>query len=354
MCMYTVASMLLIFPCVRLDCVSSASKTCLDYVWSVNVFMLSVWAILPAQVSLPSLVEVVGLLHNWIRSPSRPLNEDDLYTSLFACPQIWGPGLHFGVLIWVIFWSLFRVPFLGTALGPYNYKQNQGPQNGAKKWNPKQGPKLDPNQAPKCNPGPQICTETQTRSTWSSFSGLLGDRIQLCNKPTTSTKGGRETWAGQNCSNREHEYIHRPNVVKTCFTCRRYTVKSHAGENQQHACYYGGTPMRHRKTACFEALVLEPHFAQSCGRFLLLYCLLGWRTSLQRLKVATHVLVKSWFAAPLPCTFQCFVRKVKNADRKHFVLAPNPAVLLGFCAPSSVVSVASGWWVGDFSLVLGF
>ena len=86
---------------------------------------------------------------------------------------------------------------------------------------------------------------------------------------------------GQNCSNRENEYIHRPNVVKTCFTCRRYTVKSHAWENQQHACYYGGTPMRHRKTACFEALVLEPHFAQSCGRFLLLYCILGWQSSLQ-------------------------------------------------------------------------
>ena len=42
---------------------------------------------------------------------------------------------------------------------------------------------------------------------------------------------------GQNCSNREHEYIRRPNIVKTCFTCRRYTVKSHAWENQQHACY---------------------------------------------------------------------------------------------------------------------
>ena len=55
--------------------------------------------------------------------------------------------------------------------------------------------------------------------------------------------------------------------------------------------------MRPRKTACLEALVLEPHFAQSCARFLLLYCLLGWRTSLQRLKVAAHVLVKSWFAA---------------------------------------------------------
>ena len=39
--------------------------------------------------------------------------------------------------------------------------------------------------------------------------------------------------------------------------------------------------MRHRKTACFEALVLEPHFAQSCGRFLLLYCILGWQSSLQ-------------------------------------------------------------------------
>ena len=26
--------------------------------------------------------------------------------------------------------------------------------------------------------------------------------------------------------------------------------------------YYGGTPMCNRKTACFEALVLEAHFAQ--------------------------------------------------------------------------------------------
>ena len=121
---YTVASMLLIFPCVRLDCVSSASKTCLDYVWSVNVFMLSVWAILPAQVSLPFLVEVVSLLHNWIRSPSRPLNEDHV-DLVCVSVQIWGPGLHFGVLIWVIFWSLFRVPFLGTVLGPYNYIGSQ-------------------------------------------------------------------------------------------------------------------------------------------------------------------------------------------------------------------------------------
>ena len=145
-------------------------------------------------------------------------------------------------------------------------------------------------------------------------AGRSDSIVQQTNNFNQRRKGNL---GGQNCSNREHEYIRRPNIVKTCFTCRRYTVKSHAWENQQHACYYGGTPMRHRKTACFEALVLELHFAQSCGRFLLLYCLLGWRTSLQRLKVAAHVLVKSWFAAPLPCTFQCFVRKVKNAHRKH-------------------------------------
>ena len=54
------------------------------------------------------------------------------------------------------------------------------------------------NQDPKCNPGPQICTETRTRTCRDdlhSAVGLLGDLIQLCNKPTTSTKEGRETWA---------------------------------------------------------------------------------------------------------------------------------------------------------------
>ena len=146
--------------------------------------------------------------------------------------------MHFGVLIWVIFWSLFRVPFLGTVLGPYNYKQNQGPQNGTQKWNQKQGPKLDPNQAPKCNPGPQICTETQTRTCRNDLHSAVCGRsysiAQLTNNFNQRRKGNL---GGQNCSNREHEYTHRPNIVKTCFTCRRHTVKSHAWENQQHACY---------------------------------------------------------------------------------------------------------------------
>ena len=45
----------------------------------------------------------------------------------------------------------------------------------------------------------------------------------MCDKPTSIKK--RETWAGKNCSNREHKYIHSPNIVKTCFTCRRYRVQ---------------------------------------------------------------------------------------------------------------------------------
>ena len=44
-------------------------------------------------------------------------------------------------------------------------------------------------------------------------------------------------------------------------------------------------------------------------------------------------------------------RKMPIED-KHFVLAPNPTVLLGFCAPSSVVSVASSWWVAAAGFVV--
>ena len=33
--------------------------------------------------------------------------------------------------------------------------------------------------------------------------------------------------------------MYRPNIVKTCFACGRHIVKSHAWENQEHACYSG-------------------------------------------------------------------------------------------------------------------
>ena len=108
--------------------------------------------------------------------------------------------MHFGVLIWVIFWSLFRVPFLGTVLGPWILFVIVEAQNGAQKWNPKQGPKYNPNQDPKMQSGAPNLYGAQTRTCRDdlhSAVGLLGDLIQLCNKPTTSTKEGRETWAGK-------------------------------------------------------------------------------------------------------------------------------------------------------------
>ena len=90
------------------------------YVWSANVFMLFVWAILPAQVSLPSLVEVVGLLHNWIRSPSRPTAEWRLSLHVLVCVsvQIWGPGLHFGAWFGSYFGPCFGFHFWARFWGP--------------------------------------------------------------------------------------------------------------------------------------------------------------------------------------------------------------------------------------------
>ena len=142
-----------------------------------------------ARPTLPSWVEVVGLLHTWIRSPSRPLNEDHLYTSLFVSPyKLGAPDCILGPDL-VQFWSLFGFHFLGPIFGAPDFVWNcKGP-----KWfqmEPKQRPKYMTKMRTQ---NPQICTETQTRSAWSSFSGLLGDRIQVCNKLATSTKEGRET-----------------------------------------------------------------------------------------------------------------------------------------------------------------
>ena len=76
---------------------------------------------------------------------------------------------------------------------------------------------------------------------------------------------------------KQKAFLHvRPNMVKTCFACRSYIVKPHSWENQQHACYYEGTPMRHRITACFQALVLDPHFAHTLRPLLVTY-FLGWQ-----------------------------------------------------------------------------
>ena len=135
-------------------------------------------------------------------------------------------------MIWVIFWSLFRVPFLGTVLGRYNYKQNQGPQNGAQKWNPKQGPKLDPNQAPKCNPGPQICTDTQTRTCRDDLHSAVCWAIGFNCATNQQLQPKKEGKLGRAKLLKQRACIHSQTKVKTCFTCKKYTVKPHAGENQ--------------------------------------------------------------------------------------------------------------------------
>ena len=96
---------------------------------------------------------------------------------------------------------------------------------------------MDPNQAPKCNPGPQICTGTQTRTCRDDVHSAVCWAILFKCATNNFNQRRKGDLGGQNYSNREHEYIHRPNIVKTCFTCRRYTVKSHAWENQRHACY---------------------------------------------------------------------------------------------------------------------
>ena len=119
------------------------------YVWSANLFMLFVWAILPAQVSLPSLVEVVGLLHNWIRSPSRPTAEwrSSLHVLVcapykFGAPDcILGPDL--GHILVLVLGSIFgrgfgALDFVCNCRGPKRCPKME-PETGTKMW-PKPGP----------------------------------------------------------------------------------------------------------------------------------------------------------------------------------------------------------------------
>ena len=141
--------------------------------------------------------------------------------SLFEqfCPPkfpflLWLKAVGFGFHFWAPFWA------------PTITNKIQGPKT-APKMEPKQEPKYDPNQDqdPKCNPGPLFF----------HHSPAIG--FNCATNPNNFNQRRKGNLGGQNCSNREHEYIRRPNIVKTCFTCRRYTVKSHAWENQQHACY---------------------------------------------------------------------------------------------------------------------
>ena len=87
--------------------------------------------------------------------------------------------------------------------------------------------------------------------------------------------------------------------------------------------------MRHRKTACFQALVLDPYCAQML-RPLLATLLFPWLAEVRckYLNVAAHVLVKPMFAfsdaanAPAVCrylevaSFQCCTRNNIKCNRR--------------------------------------
>ena len=189
--------------------------------------MLSVWAILPAQVSLPSLVEVVGLLHNWIRSPSRPLNEDHLYTSLFASPyKFEGPGLHFGAWFGSNFGPCFGFHFWAPFWAPTITNKIKGPKAGPKNGTQNKDQNWTQIRTPKCNPGPSNLYWDANKAYMIFIQRSAGRSDSIVQQTNNFNQRRKGNLGGQNCSNREHEYIHRPNVVKTCFACRRYTVKS--------------------------------------------------------------------------------------------------------------------------------
>ena len=72
---------------------------------------------------------------------------------------------------------------------------------------------------------------------------------------------------------------------------------------------------------------------------------------------ASRLLRMCWSSRGLPrlflAPFNASSEKWKMPiEDKYFVLAPNQTVLLGFCAPSSVVSVASSWWVAAAGFVV--
>ena len=85
-----------------------------------------------------------------------------------------------------------------------------------------------------------------------------------CMQQTTNFNQRRNGNLGRRiCSNKEDVYVYRPNIVKKIWlSCRRYTAHFHPWENQQHVCCYKGNTARHRKTACFAALVLEPNVSR--------------------------------------------------------------------------------------------
>ena len=129
-----------------------------------------------------------------------------------TCPNLRNLGF-LGPDFGHIFWSLFGFPFLEPFWAFTIPNKIKGSKNGTRKMEPKTKTKIGPNQVPKCNPGPQICTETQTKTYRDDLHSAVCWMILFKCATNQQLQLKKEGLGGQNCSNREHEYIHRPNVV---------------------------------------------------------------------------------------------------------------------------------------------
>ena len=109
------------------------------------------------------------------------------------------------------------VPFLGPALGPRDFVFNSWAPKRYLKMEPKQCPKLDPNQDPKMQFQGANVVGRRKHGSLDIINQWSAQRSSstVCSKPRTSTKEGTETIGRQICSNKEHVYVYRPNIVKT-------------------------------------------------------------------------------------------------------------------------------------------
>ena len=120
-----------------------------------------------------------------------------LRTNLEPRIAFWGPDL--GYILVPVSGSIFGHRF-GSRFGPLQLQTKSRAPKPHPKMEPKTRTKIWPKSGPKMQSRAPNLYGAQTRTCRDdlhSAVGLLGDLIQLCNKPTTSTKEGRETWAGK-------------------------------------------------------------------------------------------------------------------------------------------------------------
>ena len=221
--------MLLIFPCVRLDCVSSASKTC-----RLCLVCECIHALCLSNFARPSFPSFFGW-SCWFVAQLNPIAQQTaewrscrpclhLRTNLGPRIAFWGPDL--GHILVPVSGSIF-----GHRFGSLQLQTKSRAPKPRPKWNPKQGPKYDPNQDPKMQSGaPNLYGDANKvdmifiqRSAWWSYS-----IVQQTSNFNQRRKGNL---GGQNCSNREHEYIRRPNIVDMFYLQKIHSQVSRMGKS---------------------------------------------------------------------------------------------------------------------------